>query len=119
MDKDLIEYNNDKKFLRNKYLLKRYKNIVLEDKDIQDEGLKQFIINLSRWERKQTWSLRNISLYSSIGAKLSIFQVKLYESAETPSGSLLKIARLGRPGIAFEFIYHIFAIKINQESKLI
>ena len=41
MDKDLIEYNNDKKFLRNKYLLKRYKNIVLEDKDIQDEKLKQ------------------------------------------------------------------------------
>jgi hypothetical protein len=47
MDKDLIEYNNDKKFLRNKYLLKRYKNIVLEDKDIQDEGLKQFIIKLT------------------------------------------------------------------------
>ena len=47
MDKDLIEYNNDKKFLRNKYLLKRYKNIVLEDKDIQDEKLKQFIIKLT------------------------------------------------------------------------
>ena len=47
MDKDLIEYNNDKKFLRNKYLLKRYKNIDLEDKDIQDEGLKQFIIKLT------------------------------------------------------------------------
>ena len=39
MDKDLIEYNNDKKFRRNKYLFKRYKNIDLEDKDIQDEGL--------------------------------------------------------------------------------
>jgi hypothetical protein len=47
MDEDLIEYNNDIKFLRNKYLLKRYKNIVLEDKDIQDKELKQFIISLT------------------------------------------------------------------------
>lgn len=47
MGDDLNEYDNNKKFLRNKYLLNRYKNIVLEDKDIRDEGVKQFIISLS------------------------------------------------------------------------
>lgn len=63
----------------------------------------------------RTWSLRNMSLYSSIGAKLSIFQVRLYESAETPSGSLLNIARLGRPVLIICWILKIetlFGLKL-------
>lgn len=47
--------------------------------------------------RGVTWSLRNMSLYSSMGAKLSIFHVKLYESTDMPIGSLLNTDRLGRP----------------------